>query len=131
MKVKYNTETGEILGYAILGDLLVETGEATLQTSATPPEPLTEYQVIDGAVVKKADTQIRSINDELKWNGIRFERDKLLQEADGQSFVSISAIIKGEEKPSNAIAWETYKQSLRDITDQEDPNNITWPTKPE
>ena len=130
MKVKYNTNTGEILGYAILGDLLAEEGEVILQTSANPPEPLREYQVIDGTVVKKSDVQIRSINTELKWNGIRFERDKLLKEADGQSFISISAIIKGEEKPSNAIAWETYKQSLRDITDQEDPDNVVWPTKP-
>jgi len=27
--------------------------------------------------------------------------------------------------------WETYRQSLRDITDQSDPFNITWPTPPE
>ena len=79
MKVKYNTDTGEILGYAILGNLPVEAGEAILQSSAAPPEPIREYQVIDGAVVKKADAQIRSINNELKWNGIRFERDKLLK----------------------------------------------------
>ena len=26
--------------------------------------------------------------------------------------------------------WETYRQALRDITDQPDPFNITWPTPP-
>ena len=26
--------------------------------------------------------------------------------------------------------WETYRQELRDITDQPDPFNITWPTPP-
>ena len=26
-------------------------------------------------------------------------------------------------------AWETYRQALRDM-DFSDPNNITWPTKP-
>lgn len=27
-------------------------------------------------------------------------------------------------------AWQTYRQSLRDM-DFSDPDNITWPTKPE
>ena len=27
--------------------------------------------------------------------------------------------------------WETYRQSLRDVTSQPDPFNITWPTPPE
>ena len=27
-------------------------------------------------------------------------------------------------------AWKTYRQALRDITKQSDPDNITWPTKP-
>jgi len=27
--------------------------------------------------------------------------------------------------------WETYRQELRDITDQPDPFNINWPTPPE
>lgn len=28
--------------------------------------------------------------------------------------------------------WKTYRQALRDITDQEEfPYNITWPTRPE
>jgi len=27
--------------------------------------------------------------------------------------------------------WETYRQELRDITNQPDPFNITWPTPPE
>jgi hypothetical protein len=26
--------------------------------------------------------------------------------------------------------WNTYRQALRDITTQTDPDNITWPTKP-
>ena len=27
--------------------------------------------------------------------------------------------------------WETYRQALRDITNQPDPFDITWPTPPE
>ena len=33
---------------------------------------------------------------------------------------------------SNDTDWKTYRQSLRDISSQEDfPTTITWPTKPE
>ena len=27
--------------------------------------------------------------------------------------------------------WKTYRQDLRDLDTSTDPNNITWPTKPE
>jgi hypothetical protein len=27
--------------------------------------------------------------------------------------------------------WRTYRQALRDITNQSSPFTITWPTKPE
>ena len=32
----------------------------------------------------------------------------------------------------DAVAWATYRQALRDITDQAGfPNEVVWPTKPE
>ena len=32
--------------------------------------------------------------------------------------------------PSVLAEWETYRQDLRDVTDQSDPLNIVWPTPP-
>jgi hypothetical protein len=32
--------------------------------------------------------------------------------------------------PSVLAEWETYRQALRDVTDQSDPFNIVWPTPP-
>ena len=32
---------------------------------------------------------------------------------------------------SKRTEWETYRQELRDVTDQSDPFNITWPMPPE
>jgi hypothetical protein len=29
------------------------------------------------------------------------------------------------------LEWKVYRQDLRDITNQEDPHNIIWPTKPD
>lgn len=35
------------------------------------------------------------------------------------------------DSPVDPAVWVTYRQALRDITDQGGfPNNITWPTKP-
>ena len=52
----------------------------------------------------------------------RAERNSLLQESDKY----MSTDFPTTEKAS----WKTYRQSLRDM-DFSDPDNITWPTKPE
>tara|TARA_R110002020_G_scaffold157819_4_gene340817 strand:- start:6886 stop:7275 length:390 start_codon:yes stop_codon:yes gene_type:complete len=35
-----------------------------------------------------------------------------------------------EDAGSDASAWKTYRQKLRDITKDDDLDNPTWPTKP-
>lgn len=53
-------------------------------------------------------------------------RDELLAETD---WIVTKATEAGEAVPS---AWATYRQALRDITDQSGfPDNTTWPSKPE
>lgn len=54
---------------------------------------------------------------------MRGKRNDLLQESD---WTQIS------DSPVDKQVWATYRQALRDITDQEGfPYSITWPTKPE
>ena len=60
-----------------------------------------------------------------QWRPIRKERDRLLAESD---WVVTKNAEAGTDVPSE---WVTYREALRDITDQSDVNNITWPTKPE
>lgn len=57
----------------------------------------------------------------IQWGIVRVERSKLLAETD---WMALSDVTMSD-------AWKTYRQALRDITDQADPFNITWPTKPE
>jgi len=55
-------------------------------------------------------------------NDIRSYRNTLLKNSDWTQL---------PDAPVDAVAWQTYRQALRDITSQpEFPNNITWPTKP-
>lgn len=60
-----------------------------------------------------------------KEKAIRAERDLLLQESD---WVVVKSSEKGLDIP---VEWQTYRQALRDITDQTGfPYSVVWPTKP-
>jgi len=74
---------------------------------------------VDG-VFGPADTSTAAEKLELQWKYIRSERNKKLRSTD---HLALS---------DNTLSSDmtTYRQSLRDITTQSDPFNITWPTKP-
>ena len=62
---------------------------------------------------------------EEKWIEIRDIRDSLLAQSDWTQFQD--SPITG----SNLTEWQTYRQSLRDITNQSNPFSLTWPVRPE
>ena len=55
-----------------------------------------------------------------KWTNVRAERNRKLEETD---YLALS---------DNTLAdnMKTYRQELRDVPTQSDPDNITWPSKP-
>ena len=56
------------------------------------------------------------------WGEIREIRDTLLTETDW---------VSGDDVPTeHKTKWQAYRQALRDVTNQNDPYNITWPTAP-
>ena len=59
---------------------------------------------------------------EAKWGEIREIRNELLQECDWTKLGDIPAETKA--------IWQTYRQELRDVTNQSSPFNIVWPVKP-
>jgi len=77
------------------------------------------YEITD------ADETTLNKRNEIKWEEIRDERNTRLSDCDWTQFQDTP--ITG----SKLTEWQTYRQSLRDITNQENPYNITWPTKPE
>lgn len=54
---------------------------------------------------------------------IILQRNALLRESDWTQLPDVPL--------STKEAWATYRQALRDITQQADPFNITWPTPPQ
>jgi len=59
---------------------------------------------------------------ENQWEEVRIIRNELLKESDWTQLNDISQTIKD--------LWSTYRQELRDITNQQNPFNIEWPVKP-
>jgi hypothetical protein len=61
---------------------------------------------------------------EEKWVEVRIMRDALLAQSDWTQF---------QDSPlsgTTLVEWQTYRQSLRDITSQPNPYNLSWPVKP-
>jgi hypothetical protein len=61
---------------------------------------------------------------EEKWVEVRIMRDALLAQSDWTQFQD--SPISG----TTLAEWQTYRQSLRDITSQSNPYNLSWPAKP-
>jgi hypothetical protein len=74
--------------------------------------------------ITDADEETINKRREIKWSEVRSGRDSLLSESDWTQFND--SPISG----STLTDWQTYRQSLRDITNQSDPYDITWPNIP-
>tara|TARA_Y100000361_G_scaffold151617_1_gene169336 strand:- start:916 stop:1197 length:282 start_codon:yes stop_codon:yes gene_type:complete len=88
---------------------------------------------LNGVLTPMTDAEIAEHNASLptesellaeKWVQVRIERNIRLQESD---WVAARASETGVAVSDD---WKTYRQALRDVPTQSDPDNITWPTKP-
>ena len=78
----------------------------------------------DGSKVVKDDDALATYQTAEKWKRIRSQRDALLSDTDW-------VVVKAKETGGNVSAsWKKYRQDLRDVPTQSDPDKITWPTKP-
>jgi hypothetical protein len=56
-----------------------------------------------------------------QWSLVRRRRNGLLLECDWTQLA---------DSPADKATWASYRQALRDITEQQDPFDIAWPTPP-
>tara|TARA_B100000575_G_C23136058_1_gene659983 strand:- start:1049 stop:1318 length:270 start_codon:yes stop_codon:yes gene_type:complete len=87
------------------------------------------YKQVNGVVVPLTAEEIAEVEalraaapseTDIKWQQIRNQRNSLLAECDWRAFSDVTL----------SDEWKTYRQALRDVPTQADPDNITWPTKP-
>ena len=95
-------------------------------------DPLPEDYVLSSAdVIPPEDMSLDALPDiddaitqrilETAWARVRYDRDACIALTDVWAM------------PDRTMTEQqiAYRQALRDITNQSDPNDITWPTKPE
>ena len=87
------------------------------------------YKMVDGVTIKMTDEEIAAAraNDPTdaeilaqKWERIRIERNGKLRITDWRAGSDLTL----------SDEWKTYRQALRDVPTQSDPDNITWLTEP-
>ena len=74
----------------------------------------------DGSAILKDDTALTAYKTAEKWKNVRADRNRRLAETD---YLALN-------DQNLSAEMTTYRQALRDITTQTDPDNITWPSKP-
>jgi hypothetical protein len=98
------------------------------------PDPGTFEKVVEVAPVKdeygrwRQTWAVEPMNKEevaartaQEWGAVRGKRDFFLARTDWTQL---------PDAPVDADAWTSYRQALRDITEQTDPFNIVWPETP-
>ncbi len=74
----------------------------------------------DGSKIVKDDEALTAYQTAKKWKRIRNDRNRRLAETD---YLSLKDNTLSDD-------MKTYRQALRDVPKQTDPDNITWPSKP-
>lgn len=68
---------------------------------------------------------------ENQWALVRSDRDQMIKNIEWKISRNLSEVRLGVTTTTDSISdLDAYIQSLRDITNQSDPYNITWPTPP-
>jgi hypothetical protein len=86
------------------------------------------YKMVDGVEIALTEEEIAAwvaLQEEAplaQWAEIRAERNAKLSQCDWTQL---------PDAPADTAIWALYRQELRDITTQDDPFNITWPSEPE
>lgn len=111
---------GMVMRFAIIEDGKVTNAavsEAPLADNWIASEDAQIGDLWDGQTFHKP-----MLDTEDAWANIRASRNVMLVNSDWTQL---------PDAPVNTAAWAVYRQELRDITLQDDPFNIVWPTAPE
>lgn len=99
---------------------------------------LNENEIFNGSNIVIGETEVveyqtkrlktqQEIQNEIEnaWNSVRRNRNRYLLQSDWTQ-VADSPLTSQKQ-----TEWQTYRQELRDVTTQQNPFNIQWPTPPE
>lgn len=137
----YDPATGQVLRHGEAPDDQIEAqvqpGEALLQRAGrlgaylaeagvlldVPPRPSQAHR-FDWTAKAWFDDRTASQRSEQALAGLRAERDRKLAETDWRVLRAL------EQGAAPSPEWRQYRQALRDVTLQPDPEAIDWPKPP-
>jgi hypothetical protein len=124
LKIDDTELTSELLesnGYYELNKLIpiAHSEDETYDMGTTPYISGSSYYL--GYTIRKKTNEELALHYEHGWLDVRAKRLKLLQETD---------YMANSDYPITN-EWREYRQSLRNITEQGNPFDIVWPTKPQ
>ena len=94
------------------------------------------HKLVNGIQVPLTPEEIAQRQaEEQAWNNGAFDRAMAdLRQRRDAMLKSCDWVMMSDSPIADKSNWETYRQSLRDITNNltnvDDVNNVTWPTKP-
>jgi hypothetical protein len=94
------------------------------------------HKLVNGIQVELTEAEIAArAAEEAAWNAGAFDRAMAdLRSKRDRLLASCDWVMMSDSPIADKTAWETYRQALRDITNNltnvDDVNNVTWPTKP-
>ena len=94
------------------------------------------HKLVNGIQVELTEAEIAArAAEEAAWNAGAFDRAMAdLRQRRDAMLKSCDWVMLSDSPIADKTAWETYRQSLRNITNNltnvDDVNNVTWPTKP-
>jgi len=94
------------------------------------------HKLVNGIQVELTEAEIAArAAEEAAWNNGAFDRAMAdLRQRRDAMLKSCDWVMMSDSPIADKTSWETYRQSLRDITNNltnvDDVNNVTWPTKP-
>lgn len=124
----YNTSSGEILKVVrVLSEdsasANTPSGYSYLEGSAD----ISTQKISSGSIVSKSSSEETAFNNEVLSKDAQKKRYNLLLNSDYLQTVDVNLSLSDTARSN----WQTYRQALRDITEQAGyPSTITWPTKP-
>lgn len=104
--------------YVGLVDIFKQYHDVGTNQPVDMPEKPTTYHVFDYVTKQWVDPR----TPQTEWVVVRQKRNQLLQESDWTQLPDVPLTDKNQ--------WAIYRQALRDVTEQPDPFNITWPVPP-
>jgi len=94
------------------------------------------HKLVNGIQVELTEAEIAArAAEEAAWAAGAFDRAMAdLRSKRDRLLASCDWVMMSDSPIADKSNWETYRQSLRDITNNltnvDDVNNVTWPTKP-